>query len=101
MSRNFQSKNKDLVKLDIITSDKVWDTNVKRNGKPTLTKEYEFFGRIDKGSSAFISSTNSVGSNHKFVDDTANLPKNLKNKIVNCFKNQNRRVVYLVKKKEK
>lgn len=100
MSRRFQGKNKDLVKLKVITADKAWDKSTKRKGKPTLSKNYNFFGRIDKGTSAFITSTNSVGENHKFVEDTANLPKNLKNQIVDNFKNKNKKVVYLVKKDE-
>ena len=98
MSRKFQSKNKDLVKLQVITADEAWDKTAKRKGKPTLSKKYEFYGRIDKGTSAFITSTNSVGENHKFVDDTANLPKNLKDKVIDSFKNKNKHVVYLVKK---
>ena len=96
MSRKFQGKNKDLVKLKLITADEAWDKNVKRKGKPTLSKKHSFYGRIDKGTSAFISSTNSMGENHKFVDDTSKLPKNLKNQIVDSFKNKNKRVVYLV-----
>lgn len=97
MSRKFQSKNKDLVKLKVITADQAWDKQVKRKGKPTLSKKYNFYGRIDKGTSAFITSTNLIGENHKFVEDTAKLPKNLKNQIVDNFNNKNKRVVYLVK----
>ena len=96
MSRKFQGKNKDLVKLKLITAEEAWDKNVKRKGKPTLSKKHSFYGRIDKGTSAFISSTNSIGENHRFVDDTSMLPINLKNQIVDCFKNKNKRVVYLV-----
>ncbi len=99
MARKFQQKNKDLVKLDIITSKNAWDKKVLRKNKPTLSKNYDFFGRIDKGTSAMITTTNLVGENHKFVEDTNKLPKNLKNKIVDLFKNKNKRVVYLVKKK--
>lgn len=58
MSRKFQKKNKDLVKLKVITSNEAWDKTVKRKGKPTLSKKYKFFGRIDKGTSAMITSTN-------------------------------------------
>ena len=101
MSRNFQSKNKDLIKLEVITADEAWDKQIKRKGKPTLSKKYDFFGRIDKGCSAFVSSTNSIGENHKFVEDTSKLPKNLKNKIIDSFKNKNKRVVYLIKTKSK
>ena len=99
MSRKFQGKNKDLVNLQVITADKAWDKTVKRKGKPTLSKNYDFYGRIDKGTSAFVTSSNSVGENHKFVEDTAKLPKNLKNQIVDNFHNKNKRVVYLVRKK--
>lgn len=98
MSRQFQQKNKDLVNLEVVTSDKVWDKQNRRNGKPTLRKNYSYYGRIDKGSSAFITSTNSIGENFKFVEDTCKLPKNAKNKIIDLFNNKNKRVVYLVKK---
>ena len=100
MSRRFQEKNKDLISLDVVSSDKVWDKKNKRNGKPTLRKTYDYYGRIDKGSSAFITKTNFSGENFKFIEDTCKLPKNAKNKIVNLFANKNKRVVYLVKKKK-
>ena len=97
MSRKFQSKNKDLVKLKVITAEQAWDKSVKRKGKPTLSRKYDFFGRIDKGTSAFVTTTNLIGENHKFVEDTGKLPKKLKNEIVDNFNNKNKRVVYLVK----
>ena len=100
MSRRFQEKNKELITLDVDSSDKVWDKSTLRNGKPTLKKDYSYYGRIDKGSSAFITKTNSTGDNFKFVEDTYKLPKNAKNKIVDLFDNKNKRVVYLVKKKK-
>lgn len=100
MSRKFQQKNKDLVNLNVVTSDKVWDKQNKRKGKPTLSKNYEYYGRIDKGTSAFITNTNTTGENFKFIEDTNKLPKNAKNKIVDLFNNKNKRVVYLVKKKK-
>lgn len=100
MSRKFQEKNKELITLDVVSSDKVWDKSKLRNGKPTLKKDYSYYGRIDKGSSAFITKTNSTGDNFKFVEDTYKLPKNAKNKIVDLFDNKNKRVVYLVKKKK-
>ncbi|MCI6573341.1 MAG: hypothetical protein MSA34_03205 [Firmicutes bacterium] len=100
MSRRFQEKNKELITLDVVSSDKVWDKSKLRNGKPTLKKDYSYYGRIDKGSSAFITKTNSTGDNFKFVEDTYKLPKNTKNKIVDLFDNKNKRVVYLVKKKK-
>lgn len=98
MSSKFQDKNKNLVNLEIITADKAWDLSKKRKGKPTLSKKYQFFGRIDSGTSAFVTTTNSVGENHRFVEDTANLPANLKNKVIDMLKNKKKRVVYLVKK---
>lgn len=100
MSRRFQEKNKELITLDVVSSDKVWDKSKLRNGKPTLKKDYSYYGRIDKGSSVFITKTNSTGDNFKFVEDTYKLPKNAKNKIVDLFDNKNKRVVYLVKKKK-
>ena len=99
MSRVFRDKNKDLVKLEVKTADEVWDTKVKRNGKPTIRKDIEVYGRIDKGTSAMITNTNMIGENHKFVEDTCNLPKKLKGQIADILKNKNRKVVYLVKRK--
>ena len=101
MSRQLQRKNLDLVNLELKTADEVWDKKKIRNGKPTLSKKYSYFGRVDKGTSSMITSTNSIGENHKFVEDTYRLPKNLKNKIVDLMKNKNKRVVYLVEKKKK
>ena len=95
MSRPFREKNKDLVNLEVVTSDKVWTMNKK--GKPTLRNDIEIYGRIDKGSSAFITSTNLSGGNHKIVDDTCNLPKKVKNGVVKILKNDNRKVAYLVR----
>ncbi len=100
MSRRFQEKNKDLISLDVVSADKVWDKSNRRKGKPTLRKTYDYYGRIDKGTSAFITKTNSTGESFKFVEDTHKLPKNAKNKIVDMFSNKNKRVVYLVKKKK-
>ena len=99
MSRVFRDKNKDLVKLEVKTADEIWDTKHKRNGKPTIRKDIEVYGRIDKGTSAMITNTNMIGENHKFVEDTCNLPKNLKGQIADILKNKNRKVVYLVKRK--
>lgn len=101
MSRRFQQKNKDLVNLDVITSDMVWDKSHRVNGKPTLSKDYDYYGRVDKGTSAFITTTNRTGQNFKYVEDTNKLPKNAKNKIVDYFSNKNKRVIYLVKKNSK
>ncbi|MEG9429985.1 MAG: hypothetical protein VZQ61_03570 [Christensenellaceae bacterium] len=39
MSRPFRSKNKDLVSLEVVTSDKVWTTD--KNGKPFLRKDID------------------------------------------------------------
>lgn len=100
MSRQFQQKNKDLVNLEVVSADKVWDKNKTINGKPTLSKQYDYFGKVEKGTSAFIVQTNRVGEKPKFVEDTCKLPKNAKNKIIDIFNNKNKRVVYLVKKKE-
>lgn len=101
MSRRFQQKTKELINLDVVTADKVWDKNKTRKGKPTLRKNFDYYGRIDKGTSAFITNTNTIGNNFKFIEDSCKLPKNAKNKIINLFSNKNKRVVYLVKKKQK
>lgn len=101
MSRIFQQKNKDLVNLEVVPSEKVWDLNKRYKNKPTLSKEYDYYGKVEKGMSSFITRTNSKGLNTKFIEDTCKLPKNAKNKIVDAFSNENRRVVYLVKKKKR
>lgn len=98
MSRQFQQKNKDLVKLDVIESNNIWK---KKDNKYFLdTKNYDIYGKVEKGTSAFIVQTNRVGEKPKFVEDTCKLPKNAKNKIIDIFNNKNKRVVYLVKKKK-
>ena len=97
MSRQFQSKNKDLVNLELVEASKIWK---KQNDKYVLdNKKYDIYGKIEKGSSAFIVQTNKAGEKSKFVEDTCKLPKVAKNKIVDMFNNKNKRVVYLVKKK--
>ena len=75
MSRPFQQKNKDLVNLEVVQSSKVWDKSKLRKGKPTLKKTFDYYGRIDRNTNAFITQTNSIGKNHKFVEDTSKLPK--------------------------
>lgn len=90
-----------MVNLEVVSADKVWNKPRNKNGKLTLSKEYDYFGRVEKGSSAFIVQTNRTGERPKFVEDTCKLPKNAKNKIVDMFSNKNKRVAYLVKKKNK
>lgn len=97
MSRTFKGKDKDLVNLEVVTADTVWTKN--KSGKPTLRKDIDIYGRVDKGSSAFITRTNMSGENHSLVDDTHKLPKKIKNGIVSFFKNKNRSVAWLIKKK--
>ena len=98
MSRQFQQENKDLVNLDVIESNNIWK---KKDNKYFLdTKNYDIYGKVEKGTSAFIVQTNRVGEKPKFVEDTCKLPKNAKNKIIDIFNNKNKRVVYLVKKKK-
>ena len=99
MSRPFREKNKDLVKLKVVTSDKVWTKN--KSGKPQLRKDLEIYGRVDKGTSSFITSTNLSGGNHKIVDDTCKLPKKVKNDLVKVLKNDNRKVAYLIRTDKK
>ena len=94
MSRVNQSKNKDLCNLDVVTADKVWN----KDGK-SLRKDIEIYGKVEKGFSSYVSSTNLKGKNNKFVEDFASLNKKTKNQIVKYFNNENRKVVYLIKKK--
>lgn len=97
MSRPFRDKNKDLVNLRVATADEVWMTDNK--GKPRLRRDLSIYGRVDKGTSVFVTTTNLSGGNHRIVDDTSNLPKRVKNDVVKLLKNKNRRVAYLVKEK--
>ncbi len=94
MSRPFRTKNKDLVKLRVVPADAVWTINSKN--KMVLRKDLKIYGRVDKGTSAFITSTNLSGGNHRIVDDTSNLSKKTKNEVVDLLKNNNRRVAYLI-----
>ena len=98
MSRNLQKKNKDLVKLQVLTSDKVWKKN--KNGKYQINKDFKVYGKVEKGSDCFITTTNQKGTNHRFVENTINLTNKTKNEIVDNFLNKNKRVVYLVENKK-
>ena len=98
MSRNLQKKNKDLVKLQVMTADKVWQKN--KNGKYQINKKLNVYGKVEKGSDCFVTATNQKGTNHRFVENTVNLKKKKKNEIVDNFLNKNKRVVYLVETKE-
>lgn len=95
MSRPFRGKNKDLVKLEVVTAEHVWTKN--KSGKPKLRTDIEIYGRVDKGTSAFVTSTNLSGSNHRIVEDTCKLPKKVKNSILKILKNENKRVAYLIR----
>ncbi len=98
MSRPFRDKNKDLVNLTVVPSDKVW---VKyKNGKPVIRRDIKIYGRVDKGTTAFVTTTNLSGVNHRIVDDTSKLPKKIKNDLVKLLKNDNRKVAYLIKKEK-
>lgn len=99
MSRPFREKNKDLVKLEVVAADKVWTKN--KSGKSVLRKDIEIFGRVDKGTSAFVTTTNLSGSNHKVIEDTCRLPKRVKNDIVKLLKSNNRKVAYLIRTDKK
>ena len=79
MSRKFRPKNKDLIKLKVVTADKVWTTD--KSGKRKLRRDIDIYGRVDKGTSAFITSTNLSGGNH----------------LVRVLKTDNRRVAYLIR----
>lgn len=98
MARKLQPKNKDIVNLEVVNANKVWEKTNK--GKYKLKSDYDYFGKIERGTTAFISMTNSHGENAKFIEDTNKLPKKIKNELVNKFyKDKKVNVVYLVKKK--
>lgn len=94
MSRPLRTRDKDLVNLRVVTADEVWTKN--KSGKMVLRKDINIFGRIDKGTSAFITSTNMTGENHRVVEDSANLSKKTKTAVVDLLKNKNRQVAYLL-----
>lgn len=76
-SRVFRDKNKDLVNLEIVSADKVWN---KKNNKYVLdNKNYGIYGKVEKGTSAFVCTTNLDGSHSKFIEDTSRLSKKTKN----------------------
>ena len=99
MSRVIQPKNKDLVNLEIKKSKDVWTKN--KSGKFVLSDKYDYYGKIDKGLSAFVTMTNKKGENVNFVEDTCRLSKKNKNEIVKGLSSQKTKVLYLVKKKAK
>lgn len=94
MSRPLRTRYKDLVNLRVVTADEVWTKN--KSGKMVLRKDINIFGRIDKGTSAFITSTNMTGGNHRVVKDSATLSKKTKTAVVDLLKNKNRQVAYLL-----
>ena len=96
MARKNQEKNKDLCNIKVITSDVAWE-----KGHKSLRKDLNFFGRVEKGSSAFVSNPNLKGSNDRYVDDFSSLNKKTKSEIVKKFKNEKRKVVYLIKEEPK
>lgn len=98
MSRVLQPKNKDIVKLEVKKSKDVWKKD--KNNKYVLKDEFEYFGKVDKGLSAFVTMTNRKGMNTQFVENTSSLPKKTKNEIVKVLTDKNTKVVYLVKKKK-
>lgn len=93
MSRIFQNKNKDLSNLKVVSSKDVWIR--KKNGKYIFNNTLKIYGKIDKGTTAFVTNTNSKGLNNRYVEDTCNLPKRVKNDIVKHLYNGNR-VAYLI-----
>ena len=79
MSRIFQSKNKDLVNLQVVSSKEVWTKN--KQGKYVFNKKYDIYGKVDKGTSAFITTTNTKGKNNRFVEIHIDCLKKLKIKL--------------------
>ena len=101
MSRKNQPKEKRLDNLEVVTSDQVWDkVGTKETGQIEfkLKPGIKLFGKVKKGTSAYVSTTNRKGENHKFVDDFSSLNIKTKKEICDLIENQNKRVVYLVEK---
>lgn len=99
LARKFHKENKDLVGLKVMTSEEVW--TIDKQGKRKLRKDIDIYGRVDKGTSAFVTSTNLSGGNHRVVENTCELPKGIKNDIVSLLKNKNKKVAYLVRTDKK
>jgi len=97
MSRKLQPKNKDLVNLEVKHSKDVWKKD--KNNSFVLDSKYDYFGKIDKGLSTFITKTNRKGMNTTFVEDTNRLSKKTKNEVVKALTTKNTKVIYLVRKK--
>lgn len=94
--RKNQTKNKDLCNLQVVTADKVWNKDHK-----SLRKDLNIYVKVEKSFTSYVSSTNLKGKNNKFVEDFSALNKKTKNEIVKKFNNENRKVVYLIKKSSK
>lgn len=97
MSRKLQAKNKALITLETKTSKEVW--NKDKKGNFVLNNDFDYYGKVEKGTSAFITMTNRKGKNTKFIEDTHRLSKKTKNEIVATLNTGKNSVVYLVKKK--
>lgn len=99
MARVFRKKNKDLIKLDVVSADKVWE--VKSGKKPKLRKDVDIYGKVSKGFSVAVVTTNMNGENHKFVEDFVTLPKKTKQAVSDMFMNKGKKVAYLVRGDDK
>lgn len=100
MSRQTQIKNKDLANLEVVDASKVWQKNKK--GDYVLSKEYNYYGKVEKGTSAFVSMTNKNGKSTRFVEDSCKLTKKTKNEILTHLNKNNRtKVAWIVQKKGK
>lgn len=95
MSRPFRDKNKDLVNLQVVSSREVWERSAR--GKWRYKKGIDVYGKIERGTSAFVLNTNTRGENTRYIEDTSVLPKRVKKAVVKCLYDGNR-VAYLVKK---
>lgn len=97
MSRVFREKSKDLINLEVVTHEKVWIKD--KSGKWKLRNDIELYGKVQKGFSSAVVSMNRQDLNNKFLEDFSVLTKKTKNEITNKLLNENRRVVYLIKKR--
>lgn len=97
MSRKLQPKNKDIVNLSVESAKNVWVRGA--DGKFKLNDKFEYYGRVEKGMTAFVTHTNKRGNNYKFIEDSAKLPKKTKNEVVKHLLDGRHKVAYLVKKK--
>ncbi len=101
MSRTFSKNRKELASVKLISAEEAYVLT--KGGKRCLRKDVKFVGKITRGLDSMILNASSMNSKSHFVDDTSELPRATKEKIVDFFFNnksadgRRRKVVYLIR----